>query len=141
MPQEVLMEIEEIKKLKARYFRTMDKKLWDQWGEVFTEDATLNVFVSEGESIMWQGREQIVAGNSEALKDSVTVHHGHMPEIELTSDTTASGIWAMFDYVQFPSGTLKGYGHYEEEYVKEDGRWKIKSLKLTRLRVDFTPQE
>jgi len=32
---------------------------------------------------------------------------------------------------------LRGYGHYEETYVKLDGQWKIKTSKLTRLRVDF----
>jgi 3-phenylpropionate/cinnamic acid dioxygenase small subunit len=36
-----LEEIEAIKRLKARYFRLMDTKQWDQWGDVFTEDAHL----------------------------------------------------------------------------------------------------
>lgn len=118
----------------------MDSKLWDQWGELFTEDATLRVDMAEQE-ICWEGRQQIVTNNSSILNDIITVHHGHMPEIEMTNDTTAHGIWAMFDYVQFPNGILKGYGHYHEEYIKEDGQWKIKSLKLTRLRADWTAQE
>src|SRR5262245_37696101 len=33
-----LVEIEEIKQLKARYFRLMDEKRWDEWAEVFAED-------------------------------------------------------------------------------------------------------
>lgn len=137
MEMNALEQIEEIKKLKARYFRFMDKKLWDQWADLFTEDATLHVIQAEVE-VLWQGREQIVTNNSEALKDATTVHHGHMPEIEITSDTTAAGIWAMFDYVLWPDNSLKGYGHYEEQYVKENGQWKIKSIRLTRLQVDFT---
>ncbi len=28
---------------------------------------------------------------------------------------------------------LHGYGHYHEDYVRHDGRWLIRSLKLTRL--------
>ncbi len=36
---------------------------------------------------------------SRSLATSVTVHQGHMPEIELTSDLEARGIWAMFDRV------------------------------------------
>jgi hypothetical protein len=63
-----------------------------------------------------------------------------MPEIELTSETTATGTWSMFDYVQMPELTLKGYGHYEEEYLKEDGKWRIKNLLLTRLHVDTRPK-
>ena len=30
-----------------------------------------------------------------AVGGVVTVHHGHMPEIDVTSPTTATGTWAM----------------------------------------------
>ncbi len=131
-----LVEIELVKQLKARYFRLMDQKRWDEWGNVFTENATLQYGPNPGD--IFEGRKGIIEGLSVILKDSVTVHHGHMPEIEITSKTTATGIWAMFDYVEMPGLTLNGYGHYEEEYIKEDGQWKIKNLRLTRLRVDTT---
>jgi len=69
----------------------------------------------------------------------VTVHHGHMPEIELTSETTAKGIWAMQDLLRWPDGReLCGYGHYHETYVRRGGEWRIQSSKLTRLRTDFS---
>jgi len=135
MKQCEFMEIEEIKKLKARYFRLMDKKLWDEWGEVFTEDAILQHGPNPEDR--FEGREQIVGQLSQILANAVTSHHGHMPEIELTGPNTATGIWAMFDYVQMPGLTLKGFGHYEEEYIKEDDKWKIKTLRLTRLHVDM----
>ena len=65
-----------------------------------------------------------------------------MPEIEITSPTTAKGIWAMEDVLRWPEGapmkTLQGYGHYHETYERVDGRWLIKSLRLSRLRVDVT---
>ncbi|MFH1350336.1 MAG: nuclear transport factor 2 family protein [Pseudomonadota bacterium] len=134
MELNLLVQIEEIKKLKARYFRFLDKKLWNEWADLFTEDATLQYGPKPKETL--KGREQILTQGRIILGDAKTVHHGHMPEIELTSDTTATGIWAMFDYVQLPARTFKGYGHYEEEYVKEDGRWKIKSLRLTRLHME-----
>jgi hypothetical protein len=76
------------------------------------------------------------------LEGARTVHHGHMPEIELTGADTARGIWAMYDYVEWPPKTsgervgLQGYGHYREEYVREDGRWRIQKLRLERLRID-----
>ena len=50
------------------------------------------------------------------------MHHGHMPEITLTSPTTASGIWSMEDMLRYGDGTeLHGYGHYHETYEKVDG--------------------
>ena len=36
-----LVAVEEIKQLKARYFRFMDTKRWDEWADLFAEDAVL----------------------------------------------------------------------------------------------------
>jgi uncharacterized protein (TIGR02246 family) len=134
-----LVDIEAIKQLKARYFRFMDQKKWDEWAMVFAEDAHL--VVPEG-AVDERGRAAVVASVSGALEGVRTAHHGHMPEIEITGADTARGTWAMFDYVEFPPGPdgkrvgLQGYGHYTEEYVREDGQWRIASLYLSRLRID-----
>ena len=37
-----LADLEEIKQLKARYFRLMDTKQWDAWGDVFSEDCSMD---------------------------------------------------------------------------------------------------
>jgi uncharacterized protein (TIGR02246 family) len=139
MDADALAATEEIKQLKARYFRLMDTKQWEDWTDVFTED--LDAWI-EGYSDASIGRDAFVSSVSAMLADALTVHHGHMPEIEVTGPRTARGIWAMFDYVKFTSPErqleLKGYGHYHEEYRKgADGRWRISSLKLSRLRVDY----
>ena len=134
-----LLDIEAIKGLKARYFRHMDKKDWDAWGKVFAEDAVLEVPEVD---MVQTGREAIVASVSGALVGAQTVHHGHMPEIELTGPDTATGIWAMADYVEWPQAEgedrvgLMGYGHYIEEYVRVDGEWHVARSRLDRLRVD-----
>jgi hypothetical protein len=130
-------EIEEIKKLKARYFRLLDEKRWDEWGQLFTEDFT-GVYLGPHPEHRYSGRIDIVTRISAGLADALTVHHGHMPEIELLSPTRAIGIWAMDDYLQLPEMKFKGYGHYEDEYFKgDDGKWRIKSTRLTRVRVDM----
>ena len=128
-----LTDIEQIQQLKARYFRLMDTKQWTQWGEVFTDNATVQA-TSLIITINWQGKAQIVSQNSTFLALAKTVHHGHMPEITLTSPTTATGIWAMEDRLEFPLVAYHGWGHYHETYEKVNGQWKIKSLVLTRLR-------
>jgi len=133
-----IAETLEIHRLKALYFRLMDEKRWDEWAEVFTEDF-VGIYDGPHPQLRFEGRAQIVAENRKILATARTVHHGHMPEIELTSATTATGIWAMFDYVELPEFTLRGYGHYHDEYVKQDGRWRIKATRLTRLRCDVTP--
>jgi SnoaL-like protein len=141
---ERLLAIEEIKNLKARYFRCMDTKDWAGFQAVFAPDATVD-FTREGGDPT-RSSATGAANVTKLIKDLVapalTIHHGHMPEIELTSATTARGIWAMEDLIWWPEGsrrkTLHGFGHYHETYEKIDGRWLIKTLRLTRLRVDQT---
>jgi uncharacterized protein (TIGR02246 family) len=130
-------DIEAIKQLKARYFRTMDAKDWAAMREVFADDVVMDTTAAGGRLVT--GADEFVAGLTEVLAGAVTVHHGHMPEIELTSATTATGIWALHDIVIWPDGLrLDGYGHYHETYVKLDGRWRIQTSTLTRLHTDFT---
>ena len=129
-------DIEAIKQLKARYFRTMDMKDWAGMREVFADDVTLDTTSSGGGVIT--GADEFMAFLSETLAGVVTVHHGHMPEIEVDSPTTASGVWSMEDMLRWPDGSeLHGYGHYHETYEKQDGAWRIASSTLTRLRMDF----
>ena len=135
-----LLDLEEIKQLKARYFRTLDRKEWDEYGEVFALDAHMEV--PEGD-VSIDGRAAIVASVSAVLTGVRTVHHGHTREIEITGPDTARGIWAMNDYLEFPPAEdgsrvgMKGYGHYEEDYVREDEEWRIKRTHLSRLRIDW----
>jgi len=133
-------EIEAIRRLKARYFRSMDTKDWDGMREVFTDDVVIDTAEAGGQ--VARGADEFMAFLREALGDAVTVHQGHMPEIDLTSETTATGIWALHDIIIWSSGMrLDGYGHYHETYEKSDGEWRIKSSKLTRLHTDFTMPE
>lgn len=135
-PPGALDEIEAIRKLKARYFRTIDTKDWDGFGALFTDDATLDASADAGH--VFHGRDEIVHRVREALRDATTVHHGHMPEIDLTGPASARGIWAMYDYVELPRLVLHGYGHYHEEYAKQDGDWRIRASRLVRIRRDVT---
>jgi len=129
--------LEAIKQLKARYFRTMDTKDWDGMREVFADDVVMDTTSSGGGVV--RGADEFMAFLSKTLQDVVTVHHGHMPEIEVTSPTTATGVWAMEDLLKWPNGAeLRGYGHYHETYTSIDGAWRIQSSRLTRLRMDFT---
>jgi len=133
-------DIEAIRQLKARYFRTMDTKDWDGMREVFTDDVVVDTSDSGGDVV--RGADEFMAFLSGILAGVVTVHHGHMPEIELTSPTTARGIWAMQDMLRWPNGMeMQGFGHYHETYEKLDDRWRIKSTTLTRLRVDMAEAE
>jgi hypothetical protein len=138
---ERLLAIEEIKQLKAKYFLGIDTHDWDLWRrEVWAPDAKLEV--PELNSCV-EGRDTLVDWVKERSANQVSVHHGHMPIIELTSETTAKGLWAMEDRIYRPKdhpdyadgAFILGFGHYHETYVKLDIGWRIASTLLTRLRV------
>src|SRR3954468_8025435 len=115
----------------------MDTKDWDAMRLVFTDDVVVDTTASGGN--VTTGADEFMTFLRGAIGDAVTVHHGHTSEIDLTSSTTASGIWAMEDVVQWPDGTqVHGWGHYHETYEKQDGGWHIKTTTLTRLRMDLT---
>jgi hypothetical protein len=129
-------DIEAIKQLKARYFRTLDTKDWPRFRLLLADDVVVDTTESGGNVVT--GADQFVAFLRDALADVVTVHQGHMPEITLTSPTTGTGIWALQDLLKWPDGAeMTGYGHYHEEYALVDGEWRIRALTLTRLRMDF----
>jgi len=132
-------EIEAIRRLKARYFRLLDTKDWDGLADVFTTDAHIDMR-GEGGGVT-TGAAEFVGALREVLEPVTTVHHGHMPEIELTSGTTATGIWAMEDELWWPEGHtprhLHGFGHYHEAYERVAGGWRISSMTLTRLRREL----
>jgi len=147
----VLRAIEQIKVLKARYFRGIDLKDWDLIRSVFADDVECDFRgaatdpatgfnpVPEATGSIILGIEDTVAAFEASGAHFRSVHHGHMPEIEILSDTTARAIWAMFDTLRFAAGPIAeitAYGHYHETYEKIGGDWKIKTIRLTRLRVD-----
>lgn len=127
-------DIEDIKKLKARYFRSLDSKDWDTYAEVFAEDCVVDLRRAGGE--LHNGREAFVA-YARSLTLVQSVHQGHMPEIDLTGETTATGVWALEDYNIWEDGSQNhGWGHYLETYEKQAGRWYIKTMALSYLRIE-----
>ena len=105
---------------------------------IFADDFLSDTSEAGGKVIA--GADDFVAFTRKAIgrPAQATAHQVHAPEIELTSATTARGVWALQDVVRFgPGVTLVGYGHYHETYQNIAGQWLIKSSKLTRLREDI----
>ncbi len=121
-----MWDIEQIKQLKARYFRLMDTKDWDGWKDLFTEDCVHHLPAELNAPP--QTNAEYLELVPRQLANAFTTHHGHMPEITLLGPAEATGVWAMFDYVLYPDRPtgIKGYGHYYETYRKcDDGKWRI----------------
>jgi len=133
-PLRELVEVEAIKRLKYKYMRCIDQKLWDELAEVFTADATSSY--GDGK-FSFRGRDAIIDLLSKGMSapSFPSSHHVHHPEIELTSETTAKGAWALEDTVieKAAGWTLRGAAFYADEYVKQNGRWQIQHTGYTRI--------
>jgi SnoaL-like domain len=141
-PLDRLQAVEDIRCLKARYFRFMDTKQWDQLPALFTPD--MKVLTPGGAVYMDSGRA-FAASLKRSLENSVSVHQGFMGEIEIIDEQNATGIWAMQDVIEWQDRhpvqgwkSIIGRGHYHETYRKADGAWRIATLTLTRLRLETT---
>ena len=143
-----LEEIEAIRQLKYRYLRAVDCKLWDLLASTFAPDA---VSAYDGGKNAYEGRDAIVAWLRDAMENElVTMHQVHHPEIELASETTATGTWYLEDRVINPGpalpemparSILSGTAYYADEYVKRDGEWLIQKTGYERIYVDLRPFE
>jgi hypothetical protein len=136
-PCEMAWEIECIKQLKARYFRFMDLRDWDNLSQTMSLDI-----VFEHPTIgLHRSRSSVLAAlkfRLERLK--FTSHHGTMSEIQIHSRTEASGIWSLHSSVIPKDGANKdsnsliiGHGRYFDQYRNEDGQWRISALRLDHL--------
>lgn len=134
-----LADIDEIRQLKARRIRAIDTKDWATYEAVHAPD---HYSQNDGER-RWDGAK----ANTDRLADLFvgvqTIHHVHTAEIELTSPASATGIWAMEDYLYWKQGGddhwLHGFGFYYETYRKQEGLWLFTSRRLKRTRVMTSP--
>lgn len=137
----VLEDIEQIKRLKYRYCRGIDSADIDLLTSLFTEDASV-LYVGGSYRFEAEGRSQILEALSQAFhSEAVALHNVHHPEIELTSETTASGIWYLKDWFCDLRHQIitDGSALYRDLYVKRDGQWLIQRATYERIFEIVTP--
>jgi hypothetical protein len=147
---ERLNAIEEIRTVKSRYFRGVDTADSELVRGILAADCVLDYMgcctdPATGRDFM--PAMNIVMRGSAAWSSTglramgiVSVHHSHNGEISVVSESEASAIWSMTDRLFMPAGAgfavMTGYGYYHETYQKIAGTWKIKALRIERLRVE-----
>lgn len=144
MSEVTTADLEEVRRLKSRYFRYVDTKRWDALRTVFADDA-----VFDGFAFATAGPDAFVAGVAAYLDGIESVHQGFMPDLRPWDDGRIRGVWSMFDRLVWKPGSrgykgvdlpgqwgITGYGHYEEEYRRTADGWRICFMRLTRLRVE-----
>lgn len=138
--------LEDIRALKARYFRGVDTKDAVLLRAVFTDDAITD-FRSEspdgGDALLLRDPDAFVRDTLAVLAGTVTVHSAAMPEIVVDSADAAHGRWTMHDRIwvedsarcPLPFRRLRGWGYYHDRYRRTADGWRIAATRLERLRV------
>jgi len=137
---ERLIEIQAIHDLKGRRDHAVDRKDWDLYAALHTDDYVA----------MSISANPIVGGRAAAdqlavqLANVTTVHHCHTPVIEFQDRDHATGVWAMEDNLFWTRNGekqwLRGFGFYRETYVRgADGQWRFSYRKLERTHAETSP--
>jgi hypothetical protein len=137
-----LIAIEDIQQLKARYMRCVDTKdLPCLRDSVFTPDTEL-YFKGGDYEIAVKGWPEIARFYQGAFTpQKFGMHNVHTPEIAVSGDR-ATGTWYLHDvFINLEQGwTLQGSALYHDEYVKQNGAWRIAKSTYTRLWEETTPR-
>lgn len=147
---ERLAAIEAIRRVKAAYFRGVDTEDGDLVRSILAVDCELDyngccadpksgVDFMPAMNVVLKGRDSWVSG-AFSKAGITSVHQGHQAEIEITGPDSARATWAMTDRLYMPPGApfglMRGFGFYHETYVRETDGWKIRALRIQRLRVE-----
>ena len=123
----------DIKRLQRAYGFYVDKGEWDQVADLFAPDASVE-YANEG---VYVGQERIreylkrLGGGHNGLAEGVLNNHMILqPVVHVAPDgLTAKGRWrALIQEGHYKKDAQWGEGTYENEYVKEEGVWKIRRL-------------
>lgn len=134
-----LEDVEEIKKLKARYcdyvdlgweLEDPDKKI-KLVSTVFSENIVWEVPTADGLSERFNGREQVLEQYDRAVAPfRFGIHLAMNPIIEVDGDA-ASGQWPVLVPMTEPDGTAVWCaGKYLEQYERTAEGWRITYLRL-----------
>jgi hypothetical protein len=137
-----LVAIEEIRQLKYRYFRTLDLKEWDAFGDCLTDDVVARYGTQAMDKpVHYNSRADVVGFMRDNLGTAViTVHIASHPEITVDGDT-ATGSWGFEDTVIVPDFKviIRGGGYYDDSYRRDaDGKWRIASTEYQRIYETMT---
>ena len=131
--------IEDLQRIYGFY---IDKSQWSQAAALFSDDASLSI---EGLG-QWQGKARVQAYLASLGPEGVLENRLHdtmqlQPVVHVAADgRSARGRWRHFSQLAKAGDFAEwGTGTYENEYIKDNGIWKIRRLHL--YPTMFTPYE
>jgi len=130
-------DYDELKNLQEIYGFYVDKALWDEVVDLFAEDGSIELGfngVYAGKPAIRKYLYSLTDGKPGLLKGQLNNHPQFSPVITIAADGRTAKArwqqWIMDGILGGGSGGNWGAGTFENEYIKEDGVWKIRSLHL-----------
>jgi hypothetical protein len=131
--QSLIEDANDIKRLQRAYGYYLDEALWDELTELFAEDGT----IERGLDGVYVGKARIrqyldaLGGGQVGLKHGqLSEHMQLMPVVTVAPDgATAQARWRGIVMAgELGQNAIWGEGPYENEYIKEDGVWKLSKV-------------
>ncbi|MBT5484282.1 MAG: nuclear transport factor 2 family protein [Gammaproteobacteria bacterium] len=129
---QLLEDENDIENLQRIFGFYIDKHQWTQAADLFADDAT----VEHGGEGIYAGKSRILEYfqrmGAEGPQEGILNDHMQLqPVIHVSPDGTAKGRWHHFSQeAELRVSHFWGTGIYENEYIKDDGVWKISNLHL-----------
>ena len=132
---EIVDDTNKIENLQMAYGYYLDRGYWDEAADLFAADATAEF----GDDGVYVGQDRIrkliklYGGGNPGPRLPYGQYYHHMqlqPVVDVAPDgMTAKGRWREFTLLgQFHEYAKWAAGIFENEYVKQDGVWKIKKM-------------
>lgn len=128
------LQIEKIRRMRLEYSYYMDVRDLDRVANLYTEDALCEF----GPYGSWQGRDTILANFKQVFVGDLgpkfsSLHYNTNHLVWLDSDSEARGVCYLLDIETFRApdrNSILWHALYDEDYIKQDGIWKIKRSSL-----------
>ena len=130
---ERLQDVSDLERLQRAYGYYLDAAQWDQMADLFADDGTIEV----GLDGVYRGKERVRQylhalghGHNGLSYGELNTHMILQPVIDVAPDgQTAQGRWrAVIMSGNYGKSANWGEGPYENDYVKQNGVWKIQKL-------------
>jgi hypothetical protein len=128
-----IKDANDVKRLQRAYGYYVDKALWDEVADLFAADGSIEI----GRNGVYSGQDHVrkflyaLGGGKSGLKQGQLNEHMQLqPVVDVAADgLTAKARWRTLIIAgEFGKSAYWGEGPYENEYVKQDGVWKIRKL-------------
>lgn len=143
-----LSDIDRIRRVVAQYSQLLDDQRFEEWGDLFTEDAEFSSvpgghLAATGPAAVFQGRAAIVAAISAVQRrlsaEHLVLHFGGNPIIDVAGRSARAWWDFMVLYLKAGGTEIAHAGRYYATLRHEDGRWRF--TRRVSVRPGHAPPE